>query len=618
MNNQQAENNFDIADATKVGYLSPYYFYKPFSLNVLVTVRTLFLFTVTLFSILVYIYSNDNFVRVLSAVQAILCMTVFFILILSWYRLKFKKNQYLLMNYNNFISESRYFEHPIIKNSPIGMATINASGKITHFNETFIKMLGINAIELIDHHFHEFFSVEDAKKLLNCLSNSQTSLMSEPIDLKIRRPSNRMVSLYVGDIIINQFDNSDNKILHMIDISALKELENQILQSRKMQAIGQLAGGIAHDFNNLLTAMLGFCDLLLVRHRAGDESFSDLMHIKQNVNRASTLVKQLLAFSRQQTLRPRVLSISTTLEELSHLLRRLIGQSIELKLINAQNLGYVRVDLGQFEQVIVNLAVNARDAMPNGGKLTIRTSNSKIREKITLAHETMPPGNYVQIDVIDTGIGINNEVVGRIFDPFFTTKPVGQGTGLGLSTVWGIVRQTGGFVTVKSEINRGTSFTIYLPIYTGAELPEKRSTELIDTMLKQDKSANLSTILLVEDEDSVRMITARALRKQGYHVIEAQSGEIALKNIEKLKNPSIDMLITDAVMPVIDGPSLIRQIRMNYPLIKVICISGHTDESLRQRLNEVGQVRFIAKPFSLQQLLAEVRERLTEQQNINA
>ena len=618
MNNHQDNRNFGLADAPKVGYLSPYYFFKPFSLNVLVVVRTTFLFTVSLFSILIYIYSNNNFVRVISAVQAIICLTVFCILILSWYRVKFQKNQYLLVNYNQFISESQYFEHPIIKNSPVGMATINASGKITHFNQTFIKMLGINAIELIDNPFHEFFSADDAKKLQTCLSKSQMNSMSEPVDLTIRSQSNRMVSIYVGDIIVNQFDKSDNKILHMIDISAFKELENQIIQSRKMQAIGQLAGGIAHDFNNLLTAMLGFCDLLLVRHRVGDDSFSDLMQIKQNANRASTLVKQLLAFSRQQTLRPRVLSVELTLEELSHLLRRLIGQSIELKLINAQNLGLVRVDLGQFEQVIVNLAVNARDAMPNGGKLTIRTSNCKIREKITLAHETMPPGHYVQIDVIDTGIGINDEVVGRIFDPFFTTKPVGQGTGLGLSTVWGIVRQTGGYITVKSEINRGTSFTIFLPRYTGNEVAEKRSVENVDNILKQEKSANLSSILLVEDEDAVRMITSRALRNQGYHVIEAQSGEIALKTIESRANPKIDMLITDAVMPVIDGPSLIRQIRMIYPLIKVICISGHTDESLRQRLNEVGQVRFIAKPFSLQQLLAEIREQIIEHHNINA
>ena len=241
-------------------------------------------------------------------------------------------------------------------------------------------------------------------------------------------------------------------MLHFIDVTEQKNLEVQFAQSQKMQAVGQLAGGVAHDFNNLLTAMIGFCDLLLMRFRPGDPSFADIMQIKQNANRAANLVRQLLAFSRQQTLQPRILDITDVLVELSHLLRRLIGENIELKVVHGRDLGLAKVDQGQLEQVIINLAVNARDAMPGGGTLTIRTANVTSRPApMRRGHETMPAGNYVLIEVTDTGIGIPKENLARIFEPFFSTKEIGSGTGLGLSTVYGIVKQTGGFIFVDSD-----------------------------------------------------------------------------------------------------------------------------------------------------------------------
>jgi two-component system cell cycle sensor histidine kinase/response regulator CckA len=376
-----------------------------------------------------------------------------------------------------------------------------------------------------------------------------------------------------------------------------------------MQAVGQLAGGVAHDFNNLLTAMIGFCDLLLLRHRAGDQSFADIMQIKQNANRAASLVRQLLAFSRQQTLRPKVLDVTDTLAELSQLLRRLIGQHVVLKIVHGRDLGLVRVDQGQFEQVVINLAVNARDAMPTGGSLTVRTSNVSVPEPVDVAHETMPPGEYVRIEVIDSGVGIPKAVQARIFEPFFTTKPVGMGTGLGLSTVYGIVRQTGGFILVDSESepspNPGTTFAIYLPRHAGGAADDKPASEEIERA--DPDLTGSATVLLVEDEDPVRLFTARALRNKGYRVIEAKSGEVALELMAG-HSERIDVLITDAVMPVIDGPSLIKLVRDQRPDIRVICISGHTDEALRQRIATAGDVLFLPKPFSLKQLALRVKE----------
>jgi len=382
------------------------------------------------------------------------------------------------------------------------------------------------------------------------------------------------------------------------------------VQARKMQAVGQLAGGIAHDFNNLLTAMIGFCDLLLLRHRAGDQSFADIMQIKQNANRAASLVRQLLAFSRQQTLRPKVLDVTDTLAELSQLLRRLIGQGVVLKIVHGRDLGLVRVDQGQFEQVVINLAVNARDAMPSGGSLTVRTSNVSVTEPIDVAHETMPPGDYVRIEVIDSGVGIPKDVQARIFEPFFTTKAVGMGTGLGLSTVYGIVRQTGGFILVDSESDPsptpGTTFAIYLPRHAGGATADDKPAD-VDAERADTDLTGSATVLLVEDEDPVRLFTARALRNKGYKVMEAKSGEVALELLAG-HSERIDVLITDAVMPVIDGPSLIKLVRAQRPDIRVICISGHTDEALRERIRTAGDVLFLPKPFSLKQLALRVKD----------
>jgi two-component system cell cycle sensor histidine kinase/response regulator CckA len=350
--------------------------------------------------------------------------------------------------------------------------------------------------------------------------------------------------------------------------------------------------------------MIGFCDLLLLRHQPGDPSFADIMQIKQNANRAANLVRQLLAFSRQQTLQPKVLNITDVLGEISHLLRRLIGANIELAMVHGRDLDLVRVDQGQLEQVIINLAVNARDAMPTGGKLAIRTANLNVAEPIQHGVETMPAGDYVLVEVSDTGIGIPKENLSRIFEPFFSTKEVGSGTGLGLSTVYGIVKQTGGFVFVKSAPGEGASFSIYLPRWKGEKA---RATNGAAEGERQRDLTGAGTVLLVEDEEAVRLFSARALRNKGYKVVEAPSGEAALDVLNSV-GQQVDLLITDVVMPQMDGTQLIRLVREQRPAMKVICISGYAEESFRKRLDSTEGIHFLPKPFTLEQLAGRVKE----------
>ncbi|MDH3241516.1 MAG: PAS domain-containing protein [Alphaproteobacteria bacterium] len=398
-------------------------------------------------------------------------------------------------------------------------------------------------------------------------------------------------------------------ILHLLDTTQHRRLEAQFTQSQKLQAVGQLAGGIAHDFNNLLTVMIGFCDLILQRHRPGDQTFADIMQIKQNANRAANLVRQLLAFSRQQTLQPTVINITDVLAELSNLLSRLLGVNITLDVIHGRDLNLVKVDQVQFEQVIINLAVNARDAMKaGGGTLTITTANADIERPQRLGSDVMPPGRYVSISVADTGTGIARVHLERIFDPFFSTKEVGAGTGLGLSTVYGIVSQTGGFVKVDSVEGQGTTFTIYLPVYepTEEEAAAEQASAAEAAAPARDTSG-VGTVLLVEDEDPVRLFGARALRNKGYQVLEAKNGDAAIAVLEDSEEP-IDLVISDVVMPELDGPGLVREVRKRYPSMKVIFISGYAEDEFREQLERESDIHFLPKPFSLEQLAGKVKE----------
>jgi two-component system cell cycle sensor histidine kinase/response regulator CckA len=371
-----------------------------------------------------------------------------------------------------------------------------------------------------------------------------------------------------------------------------------------MQAVGQLAGGVAHDFNNLLTVIIGNCEFLLMRHQAGDPSFKEINEVHQNALRAAALVSQLLAFSRKQTMQPKILALGDVIGELAQMLRRLVGEGVTLVVEREPDLWAVHADEAQLGNAIINLVVNARDAMPSGGTVTIRTANQTVGTASALGTAIMPAGEYVRIDVADTGTGMSKEIQSKIFDPFFTTKPVGQGTGLGLATVYGIVKQSGGFITVDSELGKGTCFKIYLPrrkVEAAEAAPVETAPAPARDVTGQD------TILLVEDEEAVRSFAARALRMRGYNVLEASGGEEALEIVKNDTN-TIDLIITDVVMPNMDGPTMVKHVKALKPDLAVIFMSGYAEEAFRRSDQSSEDIHFLPKPFGLKQLAAKVKE----------
>ncbi|MEQ9344819.1 MAG: ATP-binding protein [Thalassospira sp.] len=491
--------------------------------------------------------------------------------------------------------------------SPLSIVLADMSGTVTDANRAFIDTAGQNHDKVVGRSILELILPEDRDEVARYLSKAVMG-MGKGGQIEARLVGARGVAAQIYlQRVAGRSGEAGALLLNFLDTTEQKNLEEQFAQSQKMQAVGQLAGGVAHDFNNLLTAMIGFCDLLLSRHGPGDPSFADIMQIKQNANRAANLVRQLLAFSRRQTLQPKIINITDALAEMSNLLRRLIGEKIDLKVSHGRDIGLVKVDPGQLDQVIINLVVNARDAMAGeGGTLTVQTSTEIVDEPTATGTEVIPPGDYIGIKVSDNGIGIPKDNLTRIFEPFFSTKQRGEGTGLGLSTVYGIVKQTGGFIAVNSEEGKGTTFTIYLPRYEATE-KELAETQAVAEEAPSRDLTGTGAILLVEDEDAVRTFGARALRSKGYDVLEANNGENALEVLNKT-DKTIDLVISDVVMPGIDGPSLIRMLREQKPELKVIFISGYAEDTYRDELDEENGVHFLPKPFSLKDLATKVKE----------
>ena len=387
----------------------------------------------------------------------------------------------------------------------------------------------------------------------------------------------------------------------MTDVSDRRRLEEQLQQAQKMEAVGRLAGGVAHDFNNLLTAILGFSEILMKALPPADERHEDAREIKRAALRAAELTRHLLAFGRKQMLQPRVLDLNATAGEIEALLRQLLGARIEFRLERDPDLGRVRADPGLVEQVIVNLVINARDAMPNGGQLTLRTANLNVVSGASDAETQLAPGSYVALMVIDTGVGMDSGTLQLIFEPFFTTKPKGVGTGLGLSTAYGIAKQSGGLITVQSAPGRGSTFTIYLP-RVDEPLEGIRATPQTGLPL-----ARSETVLVVEDEPAVLALSARALRAAGYAVLEAVRGPDALELAAGHPGP-IELLVTDVFLPQLNGREVADRLRRSRPGLRVLYVSGFSDEVLGQGGPLEPGVAFLAKPFSTDALVRKVRE----------
>ncbi len=489
--------------------------------------------------------------------------------------------------------------------TPFAVATLDAEGRILSVNAPFTRIFGLTAAEraIEMRPLSELIADEQVPGLKRAIADAVAQRSDiEPLDANIDGTPDQAVRLY-----FNGSESEEGKpervIIHALDMTEQRKLEAQFAQGQKMQAVGQLAGGVAHDFNNVLTAIIGFSDLLLLKHKPSDPSFSDIMSIKQSANRAAALVRQLLAFSRRQTLRPQVLEISTHIDDLTVLLKRLIGEQISLDVSHEPGLWPVRADLVQIEQVIINLVVNARDAMPGGGAIHVRTRNVETVEAETFTYRGMPPADYVLIEVEDSGTGMTEEVMEKIFEPFFSTKELGKGTGLGLSMVYGIIKQTGGFIYADSELGKGTTFRIFLPrhVPTEVEMPTKAVAQTIKDLTGRER------ILIVEDEESVRTFSARALSVTGYEVYEAESGEEALEKLEEIDG-ELDLIISDVVMPEMDGPTLLKHVRKQFPELKVIFVSGYAEESVRRELEDDRSVEFLPKPYSLDQINSKVKE----------
>ncbi len=494
--------------------------------------------------------------------------------------------------------------HALLGMLPIGLAVAERDGRVLFMNGAFRRAAGLTPESTIV--YPGDLVVEEDKAAVSDAVRRFSAGRGSASDLSVRlkeRPDEQ-VSLTIA--AAKGLGNA-SVLLSLKDNSEESKLKRQVAQAMKMQAVGQLAGGVAHDFNNILTAIIGHCDLMTMRHIPGDSDYDDIQQIKHNSNRAAALTRQLLAFSRQQTLRPQMLQIPDIISEISNLLKRLLGETVKLEVSHGRNLGTVRADPGQLEQVIVNLVVNARDAMPDGGTVTIQTyalSQSDVRK---LGIEIMPITEYTALKVIDTGVGIPPDIITKIFEPFFTTKEVGKGTGLGLSTVYGIVKQSGGFIFAESEPGQGTSFVIYLPVH---EAPASTGTVRPAAKEASPELWGTGTILLVEDEAMVRAVAERALARQGYKVLTATNGEEGLEMLDAAEE-SIDLVISDVVMPTMDGPTMARAARAKRPDLPIIFMSGYAEEQLRNSIN-LENIGFLPKPFSVQQIGQAAREALAD------
>lgn len=512
------------------------------------------------------------------------------------------RSELYLMEFNSseVPGQQASFEH-----MPVPLIKLAPSGDILSLNKMAMTMLGVDSRENL-----KLSQMMEGlgRPMSDWLRDTADGLASNKSEfLRLSRPDKEV---FVQVTLTRAVEEGATILIAVLnDATELKTLEAQFVQSQKMQAIGQLAGGVAHDFNNLLTAISGHCDLLLLRHDQGDQDFGDLIQIHENANRAAALVSQLLAFSRKQTLLPEVLDVRDTLSDLTHLLNRLVGEKVTLTLSHDPVMRSIRADKRQLEQVLMNLVVNARDAMPNGGEIRVRTEAVTLDKPLKRDRASVPEGNWVTVKVSDEGVGISPDKMQKVFEPFYTTKRTGEGTGLGLSTAYGIIKQTGGYIFVDSVIDKGTTFTLFFPVYQeGADEAEAEVPVETPKAVPAPQHGE-GVVLLVEDEAPVRAFASRALRMRGYTVLEAESAEDALRTLED-PGLTVDVFVTDVVMPGMDGPSWVREALKTRPDTRVVFVSGYAEGAFGESEPDVPNSVFLPKPFSLNQLTETVHAQL--------
>ena len=502
-------------------------------------------------------------------------------------------------------SEQRY--RRIVESTTEGVWLVDVDAKTTFVNARLAQMLGYAPEEMLTRPISEFMDDEGEAAFVESIARRRSGL-SEELEFRYKRKDGSdLWARLATNPVFDAAGRYDGALAMVTDLTeqrreeaATAALEDQLRQAQKMEAVGRLAGGIAHDFNNILAVILSYGEMLRADLEPSAPTRGDLDEIVDAANRGATLTRQLLMFSRRQVLAPKLLDLNDLVRGMDRMLRRLIGEDVELLSLPASPLAAVVADPGSIEQMIMNLAVNARDAMPAGGKLTIETANVVLDGKYTQAHVGVTPGPYVMLAVSDDGIGMERETQARIFEPFFTTKEQSKGTGLGLSTVFGIVQQSGGSVWVYSEPGQGTTFKVYLPQAEGAVQPQ-------GLPLQSVVVGGTETVLLVEDEKQVRSVAEQILRRYGYDVLVAEGGAEAMRICDGHPSP-IHLLLTDVVMPQMSGPEVARRVAESHPETKVLCMSGYTDDSIVRHGVLDARIAFLQKPFTPEMLAGRVRD----------
>jgi two-component system cell cycle sensor histidine kinase/response regulator CckA len=495
-------------------------------------------------------------------------------------------------------SEERFAK--AFRSGPLAMSiSTQAEGRYLDVNEAFLEMLGYERKDVIRStamDLNIWAESEDRARMLRELTN--TGVVKE-LRAKFRKRSGDIRDVSVSAELV-ELDRSACVLAITQDVTEARRLEDHLRQVQKMEALGRLAGGVAHDFNNILGVIMGYSEISMDRLDSAHHLYKNLAEIKRGAQRAASLTRQLLAFTRQQVLYPRVLDLNSVVTNLDQMLQRMIGEDVSLSFKPGASLGWVKVDLGQIEQILMNLVVNARDAMPNGGKITIETSNVEIQDGDLGSYFSVRPGAYVLLSITDTGCGMDQKTMASIFEPFFTTKGPGQGTGLGLSTVYGIVKQSDGYIVVFSEPDKGTSFKLYFP-----RRDEESADSLAGDVSQEEAPQGSETILVVEDDESLRQLTVRFLEGAGYRVLQAENAPAALQLVgEFLK--SLDLLLIDMIMPAMSGIELSERLRMSQPNLKVLLMSGYAGEYTARYGVAGASTPLLEKPFTRRELLSKI------------